>query len=315
MRSSDDPFRGIIYVVCATLLFASSDTISKYLSGSLPIIEFIWIRYVLNVVFALCLPRPAPRPARLSRHPVWQTLRGLCTAGSSVLFVLGVSQMTMAQATTISFLSPLLVTILSIPLLREVVGLRRRGAVAAGIAGMLIVVRPGFGGFQPAALFGVGSSACWALALILTRKLAADDPPRTTALWSAATGAVVLSVALPFQAVWPSGWQLGLSLAMGVVATGGQWLVILAHRAAAASVLAPIFYAQLLWSTLGGYLVFHSLPDEWTALGAAIIIASGLYTAHRERVRRGQDWAGPARTAPGAVSQSTQAVAKSRVAV
>jgi drug/metabolite transporter (DMT)-like permease len=246
---------------------------------------------------------------------VWQTLRGLCTAGSSVLFVLGVSRMTMAQATTISFLSPLLVTVLSIPLLGEVVGVRRWAAVTAGILGMLIVVRPGLGGFQPAALFGVGSATCWAVALVLTRKLAAEDPPRTTVLWSAMTGAVVLSFALPFQAVWPAWWQLGLALAMGVVATGGQWLVVLAHRVAAASVLAPIFYAQLLWSALGGYLVFHNLPDEWTGLGAAVIIGSGLYTAHRERVRHGQGGSAQARAAQGAASQPTRTVAKSRVAV
>jgi len=302
MRSSDDPFRGIIFAVSATILFASSDTISKYLSGGLPIIEFIWIRYALNTLFALCLPRPTPRPVRLSRHPVLQTLRGLCAVGSSVLFVMGVRQMTMAQATTISFLSPLLVTVLSIPLLHEVVGIRRWAAVATGMLGMIVVVRPGLDGFQPAALFGVASASCWALSLILTRKLATDDPPRTTVLWSAVTGLLLLTLALPFSAVWPDWRQFGLSVGMGVLATGGQWLVILAHRIAAASVLAPMFYAQLIWSTLGGYLVFNNLPDEWTGAGATIIIASGLYTAHRERMR-------------ARASQIAPPVAKSRVAV
>jgi drug/metabolite transporter (DMT)-like permease len=91
---------------------------------------------------------------------------------------------------------------------------------------------------------------------------------------------------VPFEAVWPSLWQLGWSLVLGTLASGGQWLVILAHRLAPASLLAPFFYSQLLWVTGLGFLVFGNLPDAWTVAGAGIIVASGLYTAHRERVRR-----------------------------
>ena len=154
--------------------------------------------------------------------------------------------------------------------------------------GMLVVVRPGLGGFQLAALFGVASAFCWALALIITRKVSHSDAPQTTVLWSAAIGTALLTLMLPFVAVWPTIRQLGLSLLLGVLASAGQWLVILAHRVAPASLLAPFFYSQLLWVTGLGFLVFGNLPDSWTLAGAAIIIASGLYTAHRERVRRQQ---------------------------
>jgi drug/metabolite transporter (DMT)-like permease len=154
--------------------------------------------------------------------------------------------------------------------------------------GMLIVVRPGLGGFQPAALFCVGSSLCWALALIITRRIAASELPQTTVLWSAGIGSVVLTLLLPLGAAVPDLKQLALSLTMGVAASGGQWLVILAHRVAPASLLAPFFYGQLLWATVSGFLVFGSVPDGWTLLGASVIVASGLYTAHRERVRARQ---------------------------
>jgi drug/metabolite transporter (DMT)-like permease len=281
----DDPLKAIALAVSATVLFGSSDTISKYLSGSLPIVEFIWIRYVLFLITAACLVR---RRSILPRNPRLQITRGLCVVGSSILFVYGVRQMTMAQATTISFLSPLLITILSIPLLGETVGPRRWAAVAVGMLGMLVVVRPGLGGFQPAALFGVASAFCWALALIITRKISSSDTPQTTVLWSAGIGTAVLSLILPFQAIWPTPKQLGLSLVLGVLASGGQWVVILAHRIAPASLLAPFFYSQLLWVSVLGFLVFGNLPDIWTMVGAAIIAASGLYTAHRERVRRQQ---------------------------
>jgi drug/metabolite transporter (DMT)-like permease len=279
----DDPIKAIALAVSATVLFGSSDTISKYLSGSLPIVEFIWIRYVLFLITAACLVR---RRSILPRNPRLQITRGLCVVGSSILFVYGVRQMTMAQATTISFLSPLLITILSIPLLGETVGPRRWAAVAVGMLGMLVVVRPGLGGFQPAALFGVASAFCWALALIITRKISNSDTPQTTVLWSAGIGTAVLSLILPFQAIWPTPKQLGLSLVLGVLASGGQWVVILAHRIAPASLLAPFFYSQLLWVSVLGFLVFGNLPDVWTIVGATIIAASGLYTAHRERVRR-----------------------------
>jgi drug/metabolite transporter (DMT)-like permease len=302
--SSDDPIRAIVLALSATLLFGSSDTISKYLSTSLPIVEFIWIRYVLFLLMAAFLVH---HRSRRPRNPALQIIRGLCVVGSSVLFVYGVRQMTMAQATTISFLSPLLITILSIPLLGETVGPRRWAAVGAGMIGMLVVVRPGLGGFQPAALFGVASSLCWALALIITRKISNTDPPQVTVLWSAAIGTAVLSSMLPFQAVWPSPTQFGWSLVLGVLASGGQWLVILAHRVAPASLLAPFFYSQLLWVTALGFLVFGNLPDAWTVAGAAIIIASGLYTAHRERVRVRRRAASPDQAPSGRHARSQTA--------
>ncbi len=281
--------RGIALTTGACAVFAIADTTSKYLSTGMPIIEIQWIRYVLFFGMAAII---AARPTGVSggkplrpRNPTAQVVRGLCVTGSSVLFVYGIRQMTMAQATTISFLSPLLITVLSIPVLGEVVGLRRWAAVLAGLIGMLVVVRPGMSGFQPAALFGVASSACWALALIITRKIAASDPPRTTILWSAMVGAAVLTILLPFDALWPTWRQLALCLMLGVLSSAGQWLVVLAHRLAPASSLAPISYTQLPWAAISGYLVFNNLPDGWTLLGAAVIIASGLYTTHRERVR------------------------------
>jgi drug/metabolite transporter (DMT)-like permease len=283
---ADNPMRGIVFTVLATMLFASSDTISKYLSDFLPIVEFIWIRYLLFLMFALGMANRGTLRALRPAAPKLQILRGVCVVVSSILFVYGVHSMTMAQATTISFLSPLLVTVLSIPLLGEVVGIRRWAAVGAGVVGMLIVVRPGMDGFQPAALFGIASAFAWTLALIITRKIASTDPPQTTMLISSGFGTVVLSLLLPFQAVWPTPWQLSLAVGMGVVASVGQWLIILAHRLAPASTLAPLFYMQLIWAAAAGYLVFGNLADIWTMVGASVIILSGLYTAHRERVRR-----------------------------
>ena len=285
MAQVDNPPRGIALTASACAVFAVADVTAKYLSTGLPIIEIAWIRYALFFAMAAVVAARAPGRAFHPRNLKSQILRGFCVTGSSVLFVYGIREMTMAQATTISFLSPLLITVLSIPLLGEVVGIRRWSAVAVGLVGMLIVVRPGTQGFQPAALFGVASSSCWALALIITRKISASDPPQTTIFWSSMVGFGLLTVLLPFDAVWPTWTQFGLCLLLGVLSSAGQWLVVLAHRIAPASILAPISYSQLPWVAVGGYFVFDNLPDHWTLVGAAIIIASGLYTAHRERVR------------------------------
>jgi drug/metabolite transporter (DMT)-like permease len=283
--ATDNPLRGILMSLAATTVFAASDTTAKYLTASMPVIEIIWIRYAIFVLFAGLLARPAGPHALWPRSPALQLLRGLCVVGSAVLFVFGTRSMQIAQASTISFISPLLITVLSIPLLGEVVGVRRWAATAAGMLGVVIVARPGTGGFQPAALFGVASSACWALALVITRKMATTERSSTTLMWTACSGAIVLTVLLPFVVVPPSLPHLLLALVVGVLASAGQWLVVLAHRLAPASVLAPFSYSQLIWATFAGWLVFGNLPDEWTLVGAAIIIASGLYTAHRERVR------------------------------
>ena len=150
MPQVDNPLRGIVLSASACAVFAICDVTSKFLSTSMPIVEIQWVRYLLFFAMASVLAaRGLGRPLR-PRNPKLQILRGLFVSGSSVLFVYGIREMTMAQATTISFLSPLLITVLSIPLLGEVVGVRRWAAVMAGMIGMLVVVRPGTTGFQPA---------------------------------------------------------------------------------------------------------------------------------------------------------------------
>lgn len=291
--NQDDPIRAILLMVGATVVFATADTLSKYLTAYLPVAEILWIRYVLFVFMAAALNRRRGLGAFHPVNPRLQIARGVTVIASSMLFVYGVRTLSMAEATTISFVSPLLITILSIPLLGEVVGPRRWAAVGAGMLGMLIVVRPGLGGFQPAALFGISGALCWALALIITRKIASSDAAQTTVLWSAGIGALVSTFMLAFGIVWPTPFQFLLAVALGILASAGQWLVILAHRLAPASLIAPFSYTQLLWSTFWGWAVFANLPDHWTLSGAGIIIASGLYTAHRERIRARQKVAKP----------------------
>jgi drug/metabolite transporter (DMT)-like permease len=214
-----------------------------------------------------------------------QVLRGLALLGSATFFVLGLGRLGVAEATAIAFVTPAIITGLSIPLLKEQVGFRRWLAVLIGLVGVLIVARPGGAAFQPAAFFSLASAVCGAFAMIITRKMGPGARARTTMLWSAMTGLVLLTLTLPAWFVPPTLRELAIALAMGLTYAAAQLLMILAYRSGEASLLAPFTYAQLLTSTLLGYVVFAAVPDGATLVGMGVIVLSGAYTLHRERVR------------------------------
>lgn len=281
----DNALRGIVLVVGATLLFSISDVTAKSVSATLPVVEIIWVRYL---VFTLLTVAPAARrgfSGLRTARPLAQAGRGVAVVVSALLFVLGLRALPIADAAAINFVSPLFITILSVPLLGEVVGAKRWLAVGAGMLGAVIAAQPGTGAFQVAAIFPVLSAVAWAVAIILTRKLAATDKPGATLAWTAGSGLAVLSLLLPFVARVPSWPELAACLLIGVAASAGQSMVVLGYRHAPASLLAPFSYLQLVWSTLLGMLVFAAWPSLATIAGAAIIAASGLYAANEERKR------------------------------
>jgi drug/metabolite transporter (DMT)-like permease len=254
----------------------------------MPAVEVAFLRYVTFVALAIPLVMLSGGPAVLvSRRPGLQVLRGLAAVGSALLFTLALPHLPIADATAIYFISPILITALSIPFLGEVVGWRRFAAAGVGLLGVLVVIRPGGSSFQSAALLPLLGATSWAGAAIVTRLLGSRDHPAATLTWSAVIGLLVLSALLPFVWVTPGWREIALGLAIGLFSTAGHWLVILAFRSARASTIAPFSYGQLLWAGALGYLVFGAMPDGWTIAGAAVIAASGLYTAYRERVRAG----------------------------
>lgn len=274
---------------------------AKYLSRTgMPSVEIAWIRFLVFVVILLPIVlAPASGNPMRSTRPLLQVFRGLGLLCSSIFFIMALGYLPIAEATATGFISPLFVTGLSVLFLGEKVGLRRWTATIAGLLGVLIIVRPGTAAFQPGTIFPIISALGWATALVLTRKISGADRASTTMAFSAITGFLVLSVIVPFYWIVPSWTQIALGVGIGVAATVGHWIVVLAFRYADASVLAPFSYVQLVWVTLIGFFLFGEVPDAVTFVGAAIIIASGVYTAHRERVRRAQVTA-PAEPYPSA---------------
>jgi len=279
----DRTLAGIAMALGAMIIFSIMDGISKVLAEDYHPLEISCVRSVVSLI--VLAPFFTRSSATLRTSMPWHQLgRGLCMTASSVLFILGLADLPIADATAIGFISPLLVTALSIPFLGEKVGVRRWSAVLVGFAGVLVIVRPGTGAFNPAALYPLLSAVTWALGLILTRLMRSSQPVLTTIFHTTAVGVVVTGLTMP--AVWRmpdfEGWVL-MAL-MGIFSAAGQTLLIAALLRAAASLVAPFSYSQMLWATLVGLFVFNTVPDAVTWTGAAIIIASGLYTLHRESV-------------------------------
>lgn len=282
----DRPFRGIALILTSTLFLGTSDVTAKYLSHTLPAIEIAWLRFL---VFALIMV-----PAMIPGSPLFalktgcfnlQITRGATLLGSSLFFISGLKFLPIAEASATAFVSPLFVTALSIVFLSEKVGVRRWIATAVGLFGVLVILRPGSGAFHLAALFPIVSALSWAGTLIMTRMMSGSERAITTMTYSSIVGLWILSLLVPYVWVTP-GWEaILLGILIGVSSTAGQWIVVLAFRYADASVLAPFQYIQLLWVSIFGFLLFSEVPDIWTITGAAFIIGSGLYTAHRERIR------------------------------
>ena len=286
---ADRPFRGIALILASTVFLGISDVTSKYLSATLPSIEIAWIRFL---VFALIMV-PAMLPgsplfALRTGRPGLQAMRGVALLGSSLFFISGLRFLPIAEASATGFVSPLFVTALSIVFLSERVGVRRWLATAVGLIGVLIILRPGSSSFHPAVFFPLVSALSWACMLIMTRMMSGREAAITTMTYSSIVGVGILSALVPLVWVAPSWHDILFGILVGLASTVGQWIVVLAFRYADASVLAPFSYTQLLWVSILGFLIFGEVPGVWTVTGAVFIVASGLYTAHRERLRRSQ---------------------------
>jgi drug/metabolite transporter (DMT)-like permease len=282
-----DTLRGIMFMCSALLCFSLLDATGKWLTPQIGALEVTWIRYTLSVVFVSLVLNPWTVPGLLrTKKPFLQMIRSLLLFGSTLLNFLALRYLPLMEVLSMMFLTPLFVALVSGPLLGEWVGPRRALAILVGFSGVLVVTRPGFAAFHPAIVYSLFAAFANALYAILTRVMASHDPPATTMFYSGVAGTLLLTPFVPLFWVPPPTW---LSV-VAMVATGffgalGHWLMILAHRQAPASTLSPFIYTQILYVTVLGFVIFGDLPDGWTVLGSAIVMSSGLYLLHRERVQ------------------------------
>ena len=280
---------GIALMSGAVACFACLDAMAKYLGGHMDSLQVVAMRYVSAFFLALLFSNPFTRPGLLkTTRPMLQLVRGLLMLLTTIFNFLAFRYLQLDESLAILFSTPFLVAILAGPLLGEWVGWRRWTAIGIGFIGVLVVIRPGFGGMQWAALLSVAAAIFYAGYAIATRMVMRHDHGETTLFYANVVGVAVMVPILPL--VWtapPSLFDLMLLLAVGAFGSVGHYLLIMAHHRAPASVLSPFMYTQLLWATTFGYLVFNNVPNRWTLVGAAIVVASGLYLLYREQKVRG----------------------------
>jgi len=276
---------GIALMCGAVALFACLDTTAKYLTTQMDSLQIAWARYTSAFVLTLIVSNPLTHPRLLrTRSPKLQITRSLLLVGSTALNFLGLRWLQLDEALSIIFTFPLLVAIISGPMLGEWIGWRRWTAIGFGFVGVLLITRPGLGGMHPAALFTLGATFCYGFYAVITRIVSRVDSNQTSLFYANFIGALAMLPVIPF--VWqpPVDWVVVFLMVMiGVLGSTGHYFLIAGHKLAPASVLSPFVYTQLIWVIVLGYLVFGQVPNSWTIAGAAIVIASGLYLLYRER--------------------------------
>ncbi len=279
------PLAAILLIVGAVGCFTLLDATVKHLAARYPVPLLVWARYLVQAV-AMVLWLAPTMGMRLVRtpQPALQLARGTVLLASSVCFVNALRLMPLAEATAINYTTPTLVILLSVAVLKERMTQPRWAFVVAGMAGMLLIVRPGAAILHAGAVFALAAALFYAAFQIMTRKLAAEDP-RVTLFYPALAGSALMTLVLPFVD-WPADlpWMdvalIGLAGALG---TAGHFLFILAFQRAPASGLTPFTYMQIVFATLLGWAFFGQFPDGAALAGMAIIGGSGLLLAWHER--------------------------------
>lgn len=289
MAPSAHPLRAILFLMVAVMLFVLLDSTVKQLAQRYPVLMLAWVRYVVHLVLMTVFL--APRLGRrliLSARPRLQVLRASFLLGTTCLGMAALRVLPIAEATALTFASPLLVTLLAQPVLGETVSRQRWLAVLVGFAGMLLIVRPGGGLVALGVVLGLANAVSYSGYQLLTRRLSDTENPITLLFYTALVGSVGTSLALPWG--WggptPDLRDALMMLSLGIYGGAGHFLLIRAFREAPASLLSPILFVQLAWATLAGWLLFGHIPDAITLAGICTIAGAGVMIALESRRTR-----------------------------
>jgi len=287
-RALRPSIRAVLYMMVMVLCFSVLETTAKYLSRFYPVPMLVWSRYTVHTVLMLLLFAPRFGAGLLrTNQPAGQVLRAALLMSSTACYFGALSFLPMAEVKAVSFISPLLVTMLAVWWLGEQVSRTRWIAVVAGFLGVLFIGRPGSAMLQWPALLAVGAALCYSLYQIMTRKFSETENVFTTLFYTALVGCVLMSLVVPLFWKTPELRHVPLLILLGLVAGFGHFMLIKALELENASFLSPLGYVQLLWVILFGFLAFGDLPDLYSMVGMAIVVGSGLYVAlgHRFKPR------------------------------
>jgi drug/metabolite transporter (DMT)-like permease len=276
-HSSAQTLAGIGCVVLAVACFAVLDTTVKHISASISVLLALWFRYLIQAAFSTFFYLPS-RGLRLFKtaHPKFQIIRGVLLFGSSLCVFVGVKYMPVGEFTAIASITPLVVTLMAALSLGEKVRKLRWALVLGAFAGTMCIMRPGGQHFDWVVIFPLMLIVTNASFQLLTRKMTRTEDPVTMNILSGWVGTALSALTLPFVWELPTDGYVWLQLVfMGVLATIGHYLLILAFSKAPATVLTPYFYTQIGFAMLGGWLVFDHVPDQWAMVGMGVVTLCG----------------------------------------
>lgn len=277
---------GILLICVGAACLSINDAIAKALTASYSPLQILFLRNLIALPIALLVAVAMGGPGALrSRRPAAHLLRGLLWIGAAYLFFTSLMHLPLAEATALVFVAPLFITALSALFLAEAVGWRRWLAVIVGFIGVLIVVRPGGAAFQPVALLPVATAFLFALMMLSARWVDRRESVWTLLLYLTGTGALLSGLLAPFFWSPVRAEDLWLFVGIAVFGTAGVTLITQAFRIAPAALVAPFDYSALIWATALGWLIWNEVPDSATYLGAAVIIASGVFIILRKEGR------------------------------
>lgn len=279
---------GILFMAAAIAFLCVSDAIAKTLTAHYPPLQILFLRNIIALPFSVLIAWKAGGPAALRSHrPAMHLFRGLIWIAAAGTFFTGLKYLGLAEATVLAFAAPVFITALAALVLKDPVGWRRWSAVLVGFVGVLVVVRPGLDAFQMVSLFPVATAVLYAVLMLSARFVDPRESVWTLMLYLVGGGAVVSALTMPFVWVPVRPEDSWLFLGIAFFGTIGVTMLTQAFRLAPAATVAPLDYTALIWATLFGWLVWGEIPDLATYIGAAIIIASGIFIIWRERKLEG----------------------------
>ncbi len=304
-RGTENSGLGIALLVGGIAVFSVQDIIVREMSGTYPVLEFVFFRTVFSIPPILLIVALQGGFATMrAKRPVLLLVRGFLMLMAYTTYYLAVASLPLATAVALFFCAPLLVTALAALILREPVGLRRWCAVLAGFGGVLLIIQPGAGFVDPGAIIAIVSAAIYSTSVIMTRKLGATETSNAMLMhqamvylvFSGIAGLFMCDLAVEADAhaatkflmsnwVIPQLQHVALMALCGVIAAAGFYGLTQAYRLAAPSVVAPFEYTGMTWGILWGYLMWSEVPNLLAVAGMTVIVAAGIYIIHRERVR------------------------------
>jgi S-adenosylmethionine uptake transporter len=275
--------KGAIFALLGFAIFSAHDVIVKYLGSQYSTFQVIFFSVLFSfpMIFTMHL-RERSADNMLPKHPWWSALRVITTVITGMSAFYAFSVLPLAQTYAFLFGMPLVITILSIPMLGEKVGVHRGGAVIVGLIGVMVVLRPGTSDLSLGHIAALTAAVFGAIGSLIVRKIGSEERNIVLLMYPMFANLIVMAVLMPAHYVPLQLFDLGALALMAMMASVASLFIILAYKTGEAAVVAPMHYSQMIWAIVYGFFFFDELPDQITMLGSAIIISSGIYVLFRE---------------------------------